>query len=112
MKNEKSPLFIGISEGDRKKLYTCLFARDVKFDAGDEICSYNTDSAILGMVAQGKCEIRKMDKKISTKNTKGVLRFNVATRPLCEIRDISLNSSINLACFQTFSLILLPMRFI
>lgn len=61
MKNDKSPLFIGISDSDRKKLYNCLFARDVKFNAGDEICSYNNESGILCMIAQGKAEIIKTD---------------------------------------------------
>ena len=77
MKNANSPLFVGISDADRKKLYNCLFAREVKFDAGAEICSYKSENGVLGMISQGKGEIRKIDRNGNSTILEQLNKFSV-----------------------------------
>ncbi len=77
MKNANSPLFVGINVNDRKKLYNCLFAREVKFEAGAEICSYNSENGVLGMITHGKSEIRKIDRNGNSTILEQLNKFSV-----------------------------------
>lgn len=62
MKYSNCPLFHGINEIELKKLFTCLSVREVKFSSGDEICSYNSVSGVLGMLTNGEADIKKLDR--------------------------------------------------
>lgn len=62
MKHITSSLFNGITESELKRLKTCLHAREVKFFSEDEICSYNKNSNVLGVVLSGKAYIKKLDR--------------------------------------------------
>ena len=60
MKDVKCPLFNGITVDELNKLYKCLRAREVKFDQGAEICAYDSVKGVLGVVAEGKVDIKKI----------------------------------------------------
>ena len=77
MKYSGCPLFEGINENDRKSLIKCLNAREVKFLAGEEICSYNTNSGILGMVISGRAEVKKLDRDGNYTILEAITRFGV-----------------------------------
>ena len=61
MKEIKCPLFNGITADELKKLYKCLRAKEVKFEQGAEICSYDSVNGVLGVVTEGKVVIKKID---------------------------------------------------
>ena len=61
MKENKCQLFNGISADELKKLYKCLRAKEVKFEQGAEICAYDNDKGILGVVSEGKVDIKKIN---------------------------------------------------
>lgn len=61
MKNIDCPLFSNIRESELKKLYTCLHAKEVKFEQNAEICSYDNQKGVLGVVTQGEVIIKKID---------------------------------------------------
>ena len=71
------PLFNGITEIERKNLIKCLNAREVKYNAGDEICSYNTESGVLGMILSGKAEVKKLDRDGNYSILEEISRFGV-----------------------------------
>lgn len=77
MKYAECPLFSGISEYDRKNLLTCLNAREVKFSSGDEICSYNSTSGMLGVVLSGKAYVKKLDRDGNYTILETITRFDV-----------------------------------
>ncbi len=61
MKNIDCPLFSNIRENELKKLYNCLHAKEVKFEQNAEICSYDNQKGVLGVVTQGEVIIKKID---------------------------------------------------
>ncbi len=61
MKYINCPLFSNIRETELKKLYTCLRAKEVKFEQNAEICSYDSQKGVLGVVTQGEVIIKKID---------------------------------------------------
>lgn len=61
MKNISCPLFSNIRENELKKLYNCLHAKEVKFEQNAEICSYDNQKGVLGVVTQGEVIIKKID---------------------------------------------------
>ena len=77
MKYNDCPLFEGISESDVKVLIKCLNAREVKFYAGEEICSYNSTSGVLGVVLSGKVEVKKLDRDGNYTILETVTRFDI-----------------------------------
>ena len=42
-------------------MLSCFKAKEVKFSQGDEICSYNNKNGVLGIVLQGKADVKKLD---------------------------------------------------
>lgn len=62
MKFLTSNLFNNISEEDIKKLYICLKAKEVKFLANKEICSFNNTSNVIGIILNGKADVKKIDR--------------------------------------------------
>lgn len=77
MKYAGCPLFDGIDENERKKLIKCLNAREVKFLQGGEICSYNSQSGILGMILSGKAEVKKLDRDGNYTILEALTKFGV-----------------------------------
>ena len=77
MKFAGCPLFDRINEADRKKLIKCLNAREVKFSQGDEICSYNHSSGVLGMILSGKAEVKKLDRDGNYSILEAITKFGV-----------------------------------
>lgn len=61
MKIHDCNLFNNIKDGDIKKLLACLNAYEVKFDTGAEVFSYEKGRKIIGVVANGKIQIKKID---------------------------------------------------
>ena len=61
MKVLNCPLFSGIRAEEVKKLYTCLRAKEVKFEQGVEICAYDSGKGVLGVVTSGEVVIKKID---------------------------------------------------
>lgn len=62
MKYVNCPLFNGISEQELKKLLHCLCVKENKFLPGEEICSYNSVSGVLGMLVSGVADVKKLDR--------------------------------------------------
>lgn len=54
-------LFDGILEPQIKSLLNCLGAKEVKYNAGEEICSFNKSSNIFGIILNGKAHLKKLD---------------------------------------------------
>ena len=54
-------LFNGISESQIKGLLYYLNAYEVKFNKGEEICSYNKNSNTFGIILNGKAYLKKLD---------------------------------------------------
>lgn len=54
-------LFDKIKEEQIKNLISCLNGKEVKFSSGEEICSYNKNPNVLGIVLNGKAYVKKLD---------------------------------------------------
>lgn len=60
MKSLNCPLFSNIRESELKKLYTCLHAKEVKFEQNAEITAYDSQKGVLGVVTQGEVIVKKI----------------------------------------------------
>lgn len=56
------PLFKGITEREFKRLSMCLKVKQVDYEQDKEICSYNDDKKVLGIIISGKAYIKKLDR--------------------------------------------------
>ncbi len=54
-------LFDGITELQLKNLFNCLSAKEVKYTAGEEICSFNKSSNVFGVILNGRAHLKKLD---------------------------------------------------
>ncbi|MBQ3235525.1 MAG: Crp/Fnr family transcriptional regulator [Clostridia bacterium] len=62
MKSVKSQLFKGISDEGLKQLYNCLRAHQSEFKSGEEIYSFGGVKSVLGVVLQGRVDVKKIDR--------------------------------------------------
>ena len=62
MKYTQCSLFKGINENQIKQLNNCLKMREEKYEALEEICSYNNSSQVVGVILSGKAYVKKLDK--------------------------------------------------
>ncbi len=54
-------LFNGINESQVKQMLTYLNAYEVKYNKGEEICSYNKNPNTFGIILNGKSYVKKLD---------------------------------------------------
>lgn len=61
MKIINCPLFEGVSEQSMKNVIKCFGAREVNFNSGAKICSYDSSGRKIGVVLSGKAYVKKLD---------------------------------------------------
>ena len=77
MKYLGCPLFENISDNDVNHMIQCFKAKESKYFAGEEICSYNVKTGTLGIILSGKASVKKLDRNGNYSILENLQRFDV-----------------------------------